>query len=288
MLFGAIEAGGTKFVCGIGDETGTIIERVQFETKSPDETMPKVIDFFKDKNIAAIGLGCFGPIDVNKESETYGSITSTPKLKWQNYPILDELRKHFNIPMGFDTDVNGAALGESMYGAAAGLDNVLYITIGTGIGAGALVEGKLVHGMLHPEMGHINVRRHPEDSFKGTCPFHNDCLEGLAAGPAIEQRYNKKGQELTDSKEVWDLEAYYIAQALVNYILILSPQKIIIGGGVSKQAYMMEQVRKNVTEMLNGYIKTTELKTINEYIINPGLKDDAGLCGAIALAVKAL
>ncbi len=192
MLIGAIEAGGTKFVLGIGNKNGEIIEQVSIPTESPEITMTKVVEFFKGKNIKAIGLGSFGPIDPNPTSKTYGYITSTPKIKWVNYNIVGELKKHFDIPIGFDTDVNGAALGELLWGRAKGLKSSLYITVGTGIGAGAVVEGNMVHGLLHPEMGHIMVKRHKDDRYKGICPYHKDCLEGLASGPAIEARWGQK------------------------------------------------------------------------------------------------
>lgn len=287
MRIGCIEAGGTKFVCGISDELANIIERIEFPTNTPEETMKEVINYFQKHNVETIGLACFGPIDLNKQSKTYGYITSTPKKAWQNYDILGELKKHFTVPIGFDTDVNGAALGETYYGIAKGYQNVLYITIGTGIGAGALVEGNLVHGMLHPEMGHIIIKKHINDNFEGSCPYHKDCLEGLASGTAIEKRYQKVGQELTDNDEVWELIAYYIAQAIVNYILTLSPEIIILGGGVSKQKKLLQFIRKNVKDMLNGYIQTKEIDDINNYIVNPLLGDNAGFLGALALGLKA-
>ncbi|MGL4337348.1 MAG: ROK family protein, partial [Turicibacter sp.] len=232
MLFGGIEAGGTKFVCGVGNENGQILERIQFDTTTPEETMPQIINYFKGKNIVSLGIGCFGPIDPDVNSPMYGYVTSTPKTAWKDYNFLGELKKHFDIPMGFDTDVNVACLGEATYGAAKGLDSCIYLTIGTGVGGGALVEGNLAHGLLHPEMGHIMLRRHPQDPYEGKCPFHKDCFEGLAAGPAIEARWGKKGHELSENSLVWEIEAYYIAQALVNYVLLLSPKKIILGGGV--------------------------------------------------------
>jgi len=287
MRIGCIEAGGTKFVCGICDESGNILERTQFDTLSPELTMNNVINFFNNKGIDAIGLGAFGPIDLNQSSETYGYITTTPKTEWKNYNIVGTLKEHYQVPIGFDTDVNGAALGEAYFGCAQGLKNVLYITIGTGIGAGALVEGNLVHGMLHPEMGHILVKKHPDDLFTGICPYHQDCLEGLASGKALEKRYLKKGQDLTDDI-VWQLEAYYIAQALMNYILILSPQKIILGGGVSKQNQLIQYVKEYVLDLLNGYIETQSLiENIDTYIVNPKLGDNAGLLGALALGLNA-
>ncbi len=289
MILGGIEAGGTKFVCAIGNEFGEVLERVVFETLTPEETMPHVIEFFKDKEVEAIGVGCFGPIDPDEKSKTYGYVTSTPKVAWANYNFLGELKKHFDIPIGFDTDVNVACLGEATFGAAQGVTSCIYLTIGTGIGGGVLAEGKLLHGLLHPEMGHIYVRRHPKDQYEGKCPYHKDCFEGLAAGPAIEARFGKKGIELANREDVWEMEAYYIAQALVNYILTLSPELIILGGGVMKQRQLFSLIHQNVQTLLNGYVQKSEiLKQIDRYIIPPGLEDNAGVCGAIALAKSLL
>ncbi|MFC7394968.1 ROK family protein [Scopulibacillus cellulosilyticus] len=288
MLFGAIESGGTKFVCGIGNENGEILERVSFPTTTPDETMGQVIEFFKNKQMDAMGVGSFGPVDPNKDSPTYGYITSTPKTKWRNFNFIGELKKHFDMPIGFDTDVNAAALGETEWGAAKGLDSCVYMTVGTGVGGGAIVEGKMLHGMLHPEMGHILIKRHPEDHFTGNCPYHNDCLEGMAAGPAIEKRWGKKGIELQEVDKVWEIEAYYLAQVVVNLVYTISPKRIILGGGVMKQKQLFPMIRKNVKELLNGYVETKEiLVDIDNYIVSPGLGDNAGLCGAIALAKRA-
>lgn len=284
-MLGSIEAGGTKFVCAIGDEKGNIVERISIPTTVPEETMPQVIDFFKKYEVNAIGIGSFGPIDVNRESATYGNITSTPKVGWRDYPLVQTIKEAFPVPVGFNTDVNAAALGEATYGAAKGLDSCLYITVGTGIGAGAVVNGNLLQGHSHPEMGHILVRRHPEDPYQGKCPYHHDCLEGLAAGPAIEARWGDKGVNLVDRKEVWELEGYYIAQALMQYILIVSPKKIILGGGVMHQEQVFTYVYKYLDELLNDYVTLPEL---SEYIVSPGLGDNAGTVGSLLLAHQAL
>lgn len=287
MIIGGIEAGGTKFVCGIGNEKGEILERISFPTETPEITLAKAVEFFKDKNIERLGIGSFGPIDVNPNSKTYGYITKTPKLAWTDCDVVGYLKKYFDIPIYFDTDVNGAALGEATWGAAKGLSNCLYITIGTGIGGGILVNGELVHGMLHPEAGHILIKRHFEDKYSGKCPYHKDCFEGLASGPAIEERWGVKGYELPVDHKAWDLEAFYIAQALANYILILSPEKIILGGGVMKQSQLFPKIRENVKEFLKGYVQTSQiLENINEYIVYPNLEDNAGLLGAVALTLK--
>jgi fructokinase len=283
-MLGAIEAGGTKFVCAVGDEKGTIVERIQIPTTVPEETMPQVIAFFEKYDVEAIGIGSFGPINVNVESPTYGYITSTPKPGWKDYPFVQMIKESFGVPIGFNTDVNAAALGEASFGAAKGLDSCLYITVGTGIGAGAIVQGQLLQGWAHPEMGHILLRRHPNDVFEGKCPYHGDCLEGLAAGPAIEARWGEKGVGLVDRPEVWDLEGYYLAQALMQYILILSPKKIILGGGVSHQEAVFAAIYKYLPELLSDYVSLPEL---SDYIVRPGLGDDAGITGALMIADRA-
>ncbi|MRN55872.1 ROK family protein [Paenibacillus monticola] len=288
-LLGAIEAGGTKFVCGIGNEDGTIIERISFPTTTPEETMGQVLDYFSTKNVEAIGLGAFGPIDPVLGSPTYGYITTTPKPHWGQYNLVGTVAEHFNVPIGFDTDVNGAALGEYKWGAAQGLDSCLYITVGTGIGAGAVVGGKLVHGLSHPEMGHILVRRHPEDTYEGFCPYHGDCLEGLAAGPAIGKRWGTPAGDLPIDHPAWEMEAHYLAHALMNYVLILSPQKIVMGGGVMKQSQLFPLIRTKLQELLQGYVQHPALnKDIDSYVVPPQLGDNAGLTGALGLAKLAL
>lgn len=287
MRIGALEAGGTKMVCAIGNEKGEIFEKISIPTKTPETTMPEMIQWFKAKKIEALGIGCFGPIDPDKDSPTYGYITSTPKLAWKDYNIVGALEECLCCPVGFDTDVNGSALGEVTFGQAKGKKNIVYLTVGTGIGAGVYAEGKLLHGMLHPEAGHILMRRREDDHYEGKCPYHKTCLEGLAAGPAIEERWGKKGIELQDQDEVWDLEAYYLAQALTDYILILAPQLIILGGGVMHQEQLFTRIRSYVKEMLNGYIKTKELEDIDHYIVPASLHDDQGIMGALELGRRA-
>lgn len=289
MKLGAIEAGGTKFVCGIGNEHGEITDRVSFPTTTPEETIANVVAYFSDKSIDALGIGSFGPVDLDKSSPTYGYVTTTPKPHWGQYDFLGNVKKHLNVPIGFDTDVNAAALGEAEWGAAKGLDSCLYITVGTGVGAGAIVEGNMLHGMLHPEMGHIMITRHPEDEYAGFCPYHGDCLEGMVAGPALERRWGKKGHELASIDKVWEIVGYYLAQALVNFIYILSPKKIIMGGGVMKQLQLFPIIRRQVQTMLNGYVQTPQiLSGIDEYIVPPGLGDNAGLSGALVIAKREL
>ncbi len=236
ILYGALEAGGTKMVCAVGTEKGEILEQISIPTTTPEETMPMIFDFFKGKNIVSLGCACFGPIDLHKDSETYGSILKTPKLAWRGYNIVAALKEALQIPVGFDTDVNGSLLGEVTFGSARGLTDVVYFTIGTGIGAGIMTNGKMLHGMLHPEAGHFMVSVRDDDVYQGKCPIHGKCLEGMAAGPAIEERWGKPAKELADNPKVWDLEAYYLAQAAVNSIMFLSPQRIIFGGGVMHQS----------------------------------------------------
>lgn len=288
MRLGALEAGGTKMVCAIGDETGKIFEQISIPTKTPEETVPAMIDYFQKAKVEALGIGCFGPIDPDKKSPTYGYITSTPKLAWANYDIVGAFEKALGCPVGFDTDVNGSVLGEATFGQAKGKSSVVYVTIGTGVGAGIYIEGKLLHGMLHPEAGHVMIRRREGDHYQGKCPYHKTCLEGMAAGPAVEERWGKKAIELKDQKEVWDLEAYYIAQALYGYILTLSPEMIILGGGIMHQAQLFPMIRDYVKEMLNGYIKTEELESMESYIVPASLNDDQGVMGALELGRRAL
>lgn len=288
MRLGALEAGGTKMVCAIGDETGKIFEQISIPTITPEETVPKMVEYFKKANVEALGIACFGPIDPDKSSPTYGHITSTPKLPWQNYNIVKAFEDALGCPAGFDTDVNGSVLGEVTFGQAKGKKCVAYATIGTGVGVGVFIEGKLLHGMLHPEAGHVLIQRRADDSYPGKCPFHKNCLEGMAAGPAIEERWGKKAIELKDKKEVWDLEAYYIAQALTGYVLTLSPEMIILGGGVMHQEQLFPMIRNYVKEMLNGYIKTEEIGNMDSYIVPASLNDDQGIMGCLELARRAL
>ena len=291
--YGGIEAGGTKFVCAVGSDPYDLYKK-SFDTTSPEETLTRAADFFKEQNskrpISAIGIGSFGPIDLHKGSPTYGFITSTPKEGWANTDVVGKIKASLDIPIGFDTDVNAAALGEHYWGAGKGLTSFIYLTIGTGIGGGGVINGGLLHGLVHPEMGHISVPQHVDDAYLGRCPFHNknglySCFEGLASGPAIEERWGQSPQSLGDDHKAWDLEAYYISMALVSYICTLSPQRIIIGGGVMRQARLITLVRDNVKRMLNNYVKSGEImESIQDYIVRPNQGDNAGVLGAIELA----
>lgn len=232
---GALEAGGTKMVLAVGTEDGQILERESLPTTAPEQVVPQMAAWFAEREVDAVGIGAFGPTAVDPASPQYGHVLDTPKPGWRGYDFLGTMRAGCDVPMGYDTDVNVACLGEATYGCARGLDTVVYLTIGTGVGAGVMVGGRLLHGMLHPEAGHILLTPSPKDPGKSVCPFHPNCLEGLAAGPSIEARWGAKGVELADRPEVWELEAEYLGQALCDYILCYSPQKIILGGGVMKQ-----------------------------------------------------
>lgn len=285
VLFGGVEAGGTKFVCAVGDASGEIVEKISIDTSMPRETLDQVFNFFDRYPIEAIGIGSFGPVDLDPFSDAYGFITTTPKKGWSQTDIAGPFKERYQVPVAFTTDVNAAAVGEMEAGAAAGTRTCLYLTVGTGIGGGAVVNGAVLEGNTHPEMGHLLVRRHPLDSFEGNCPYHEDCLEGMAAGPALEKRYGKPGRELSDEEQVWEIEAYYLAQALVSYTLTLSPEKIILGGGVMKQKTLLPLVRKTFTDLMADYVPVPPLET---YIVSPGLGDDAGIKGALVLAERFL
>lgn len=282
-MYGSIEAGGTKFVCAIGNDELEIIERTSFPTTEPEETMAQVIAFFKkyENDLQSIGVGSFGPIDIHRESKTYGYITSTPKLAWQNFNFVGSLKKQFNLPVAWTTDVNAACYGEYVKGHGDGLTSVVYYTIGTGVGGGAVQKGMLIEGFSHPEMGHMLVRRHKEDTFEGACPFHKDCLEGMAAGPAIEKRLGKKGQDLAEDDSFWNIEAEYIAQCAYNTTLMFSPDIIIFGGGVMGQEHLVEKVRQAFRKLINDYVKVPALE---QYIVTPKLENNAGTIGCLALA----
>jgi fructokinase len=286
MTYGGVEAGGTKWVLAIGDGPDDVRETATFPTTTPTETLARTADFFgRNGGVSALGVGSFGPIDARRSSPTWGHITTTPKPGWAGTDVAGALGHALGVPVAFDTDVNAAALGEQRWGAAVGLDTFCYITIGTGIGGGGMSNGRLMHGLLHPEYGHMRIPHDRQlDPFDGVCPYHGDCFEGLAAGGAIRERWGKKAEELTDPA-VWELEAHYIGLGLVNVICTLSPQRIILGGGVAKQPTLLPLVRDEVRTLLAGYIDIAELdRGLDEFIVAPGLGDRAGVLGAIELA----
>lgn len=291
-LFGGIEIGGTKIVCAIGNHPKHLPIVHRFPTTTPTQNIEEIITFFKIQHqktpLDAIGIASFGPVDPNPDTPDYGFITSTPKPNWADTDILSPIQHAFDIPIAFDTDVNGAALGEHRWGAAQNLHTFIYLTIGTGIGGGGLINGKPMHGLLHPEMGHILLPHNwDDDPFPGFCPFHGDCLEGLAAGPAIALRWGQPAETLPLKHPAWELEAHYLALGLVNHILTISPQRIILGGGVMEQSQLFPMIRARVKKRLNGYVAHDSiLKNIDRYIVPPMLKNHAGVLGAIALAQR--
>lgn len=296
MLYGGIESGGTKWVCAIADGDGTIIKRERFATGEPQATVAQAVEVFKrfeaeqGESLAAIGIASFGPVDLNRASPHYGYITETPKAGWAYTDVVGPVKAAFpGVPVGFDTDVNGAALGEQRWGAAQEWDTFVYITVGTGIGGGGLVNGTLLHGLIHPEMGHVLLQMRADDPLdRGVCPFHPNCLEGLASGPAIQARWGTPGQDLPADHPAWDLEAYYLAQAVEAITAILSPQGVILGGSVMHQVQLFPMIRAKVSAMLNSYLKHERLLSgMDDYIVPPGLGDNAGVMGAIALAMQA-
>jgi fructokinase len=292
-LYGGLEAGGTKITCAVGTGPEDLRAQVRFATATPDETLRQVIGFFRQQEdqfgpLAALGIASFGPLGLQPTSPAYGYITSTPKPGWANTDIVGLLQQELNLPIGLDTDVNAAALGEWRWGAAQGLDTFVYLTLGTGIGGGGMANHQRLHGLLHPEMGHIPLPHDTvADPFPGVCPFHGDCFEGLASGPAIERRWSNRAESLPPDHPAWELEVHYLALALTTYIYTLSPQRIILGGGVMTQHHIFPRVRLRVQERLNGYIRASAvLEGIHSYIVPPALGAQTGVLGAIALAIE--
>jgi len=274
-LYGAIEAGGTKFVLAVGTDPARPerVERVP-TLANPEETLRLVIEYFeRQPRLTALGVATFGPVDF-----ATGAITNTPKLTWQNYGLKARLSAALGVPIGFDTDVNGAALGEARCGAGRGLKSLAYLTVGTGIGGGAVVDGAMVHGLMHPEMGHLLVRRAPGEvaGFAGVCPFHGDCLEGMASGPAMEARWGVKADQLPPEHEAWRIEADYLAQTCVNLACTVSPEMIVLGGGVMGQSQLFPLIRTRAAELCQGYLPLPA-------IVPPGC-EYPGLSGALVLA----
>jgi len=293
MMLGGIEAGGTKFVCVVGTGPDDIRAELRVPTTSPRETLAAALQFFHAQQavhgpLDALGIGSFGPVDLHPASERFGYITSTPKPGWANTDLAGVFRRGLGVPVAFDTDVNAAALGEWRYGAARGLDTFLYLTVGTGIGGSALVDGRVLHGLVHPEMGHVRVARdHRVDPFAGACPFHGDCLEGLASGTAMAARWGRPAHELPTAHPAWTLEAHYLAQALQGFVCTLSPQRIVMGGGVMDQPQLLPRVRHELQTLLHGYIQAPELlREIDAYVVPPTLGRRAGALGALVLAER--
>lgn len=291
-LLGGIEAGGTKFVCAVGRGPGELKAEARFPTTTPSETIARAVEFLRqaagDETLAAVGIGSFGPIDPDPRSATFGRITSTPKTGWADTDLAGSVARALGVPVGFDTDVNAAALGEHRWGAARGLDTFVYLTVGTGIGGGAMAGGRLLHGLLHPEMGHLLIAARDDDDFPGICPFHGACLEGLASGPALEKRYGQRAETLPDDHPAWELEAHYLALGLANIVCVLSPQQIVLGGGVMARERLFPAIREKLRALLNGYVEAPAITLDNdEFILPPGLGHRSGVLGAIALAERA-
>jgi len=296
-LWGAVEAGGTKFVCAVGTGPEDWREEIRYPTTTPEETLQRAVDFFRpylpggaraQPPLEGVGVGAFGPLDPDPESPTFGYITSTPKPGWAQTDIVGWIRRALKLPVGFDTDVNAAALGEHRWGAARGLDTFIYLTVGTGIGGGGMAGGRLLHGLLHPEMGHIRIPHdRVKDPYAGYCPYHGDCLEGLAAGPALEARWGARAETLGPDHPAWPLEAHYLALGVASFMLTQSPQRVIMGGGVMEQADLLDRVRDELQQILHGYLRAPEiLERMDEYLVPPGLGNRAGIAGALALAME--
>jgi len=290
-IYGGIEAGGTKFSCIIGSDPDHILKESTIRTTTPEETLPRVIEFFArtTETITAIGIGSFGPIDLNRASRSFGYITNTPKPGWRNTDFVGTIGRALKISIVFDTDTNVAALGEVKWGNAQAVDHVLYMTIGTGIGGGFIIKGKPLHGLLHPEMGHMRIPHNwKQDPFAGICPFHGDCLEGLASGPAIYERWGIPGESLPATHQAWALETQYIATGLVNLLCALSPQRIILSGGVMNRVELFNTIRVKMKELSNQYFDHKQLlDNIEEYVVPPKLGKRAGVLGTLALAKDA-
>jgi len=295
QVYGGIEAGGTKFVCAIGDEAGRIHAQTRFPTADPAATLERMCDFLREGSrsfgaLAAIGVASFGPVVLDRAAAQYGFIGRTPKPGWRDTDVVGILAREFPCPIGFDTDVNAAALAEHRWGAAQDVDNLVYLTVGTGIGGGVLVHGAPLHGLMHPEIGHIRPRRHPLDvGFAGICPFHGDCLEGLASGPAILARSGAELQDLDTAHRQWELEADYLGQLCAQLVLTVSPQRIIMGGGVMSQLRLLPLIHERLLHWLGGYIDRREiLEDIEHYVAAPALGLKAGVLGALGLAIDAI
>ena len=289
--YGSIEGGGTKFVCAVGSAPDDLWDVVTFPTTTPDETLDGVISFLsQNAPLDAIGVAMFGPLDLDRSSTTYGSVRATPKPGWSGVELVAPLQGTFDVPVGFDTDVNGAALGEGRWGAARGLGTFLYITVGTGIGGGGVVDGSPMHGLVHPEIGHLRIPCHPEDPFPGLCPFHGDCLEGLAAGPALVERWGRPVEDLgSDTERAVEFEAYALGYAMANLVLTVSPERIILGGGVMNVPGLLNATRRRMIESLGGYVDAPALRNgAADFLVAPELGDRSGIAGGLVLAERAL
>jgi fructokinase len=286
VIFGGVEGGGTKWVCAVSSAPGEVADVTTIPTTTPDETLERVVEFFRGyPALAGVGVGSFGPLDLDERSPRFGTITTTPKPGWPGTGVHAFLSAELDVPVAIETDVGAAAIAEGRYGAAEGLDTFCYITIGTGIGGGAVVRGEVLHGLLHPELGHMRIPHdRKRDPFPGCCPYHGDCFEGLASGESLRQRFGVRADELRDD-DAWELEAEYIAYGLVNVICTLSPQRIVVGGGVMHAAGLLERVQARTQELAGAYFDSPALgDAVGDYVVLPGLGDRAGVIGAVELA----
>lgn len=286
-LVAGIEGGGTKFICGIGDQDGKILDSIRINTSTPDETMDTIIEYFKTKEFESIGIGVFGPVELDQRSPDYGMILNTPKMLWKNFNIYQFLKNKFDCSIIIEQDVNAALLGELTWGAAQGLRNAVYYTVGTGVGAGLWLNNQFYHGELHSEMGHMLIPILPEDKHKGgSCPFHINCLEGLVSGPGIYHRFEVKGEDISINSPIWDNVAYYLGVACVNTVLSFAPQRIILGGGVMNQEFLITKIRQHYLKALAGYGQKPIFEDVDNFIVTAKLQNDPGLRGAFALALS--
>jgi fructokinase len=281
-LYGAIEFGGTKTICSTGFSSGEITAQTILPTRSVEQTLSDIYAFFdEDKNIAALGVGAFGPLHVDASSKEYGSIYNTPKAGWENVRLKSLLEEHFKVPIVMDLDVNCAAIGELYHGVAQGVCSFVYLTLGTGIGGSLIIDKQIIHGLTNIEMGHIRIPHEPfSDSFQGVCPYHGDCLEGIASGFAMEQRYALKAEHIVDGT-VWDNQATYISAAIHNIMMSIGPRMIVLGGGLIKHSGFIEKIRTEVSKSINGYLVFPNL---DSFIVRSS-SDTNGVVGAIKLAV---
>lgn len=279
--YGAIEAGGTKFVLAVADQENQIIAQVSLPTETPEKTLSAVQTFFKQYSLKGLGVGSFGPLDLDPKSSTYGWITNTPKVDWQFFDLLSYLKQHICNQVTLTTDVNASCLGEYLYGAAKHVRSCLYYTVGTGVGAGAINQGTFVQGAAHPEMGHVIIRRMDGDDFEGICPFHGDCLEGMVSGPALEKRTGKLGKLISKEDEHWTYVANYLAQSVYNASLTLDPEVILFGGGVFKQTHLLPRIKSAFDELNHEYKKIGDQ---DSYLRLAALNDQQGVLGCLALA----
>jgi fructokinase len=289
-VYGGIETGGSKWECAVGTGPDDVRATETIQTTTPAETIARAVAFLEREGpVDAIGIGSFGPVDLKRSSPAWGHITTTPKPGWAHTDVAGELGRRLSVPVAFDTDVNAAALGEHRWGAGRGLDTFCYVTVGTGIGGGGVIDGRPMHGLLHPEFGHMRIPHDRDaDPFPGVCPFHGDCWEGLASGRAIEARWGRPAHELGGEQEVWELEARYLALGLVSVLCVLSPERIVVGGGVARHDGLLELVRRRVVELVNGYLDAAAVREdVDGYITAPVLGSRAGVLGAIALAQTA-